>query len=92
MSEFVCPGCERHTRIFSQGGAKTLSEKFQIPVLGEIPLDPRVCEAGETGTPASVGATASSTGQAFRLAAKHIAAQVSLANYRMQTLEIKTVA
>jgi ATP-binding protein involved in chromosome partitioning len=92
MSEFVCPHCEGKSQIFSHGGAQTLSDKFHVPVLGQIPLDPRVCEAGETGKPAVAKDPSSPTAQALRLMAKHVAAQISLANYRLQSLEIKTVA
>jgi len=34
---------------FGTGGAKALSDEFSIPVLGEIPLDPRISEAGDKG-------------------------------------------
>ncbi len=47
MGEFVCPHCRKGSRIFSQGGAKALSEKYRIPLLGSIPLDPLVCETEE---------------------------------------------
>jgi len=43
-----------------------------VPVLGQIPLDPRVCEAGETGKPAVAKDPSSSTAQALRLMAKHV--------------------
>jgi ATP-binding protein involved in chromosome partitioning len=38
--------------IFGKGGAgRVLSEKFKVPLLAELPIDPNVCEAGDTGTP-----------------------------------------
>ncbi len=51
MSGFVCPTCSTETHIFKSGGGKKISEKYQIPFLGKIPLDPRICEASDIGHP-----------------------------------------
>jgi len=44
MSGFICPHCEECTNIFSSGGGKTLSEQFNIPYLGNVPIDPTFVE------------------------------------------------
>jgi Mrp family chromosome partitioning ATPase len=44
MSGFVCPHCGQEVDIFSSGGGKRLSERFGVPFLGSIPLDPDVVE------------------------------------------------
>lgn len=51
MSGFVCPECGTETNIFKSGGGKTISKEFSIPLLGKIPLDPRICEASDLGHP-----------------------------------------
>jgi ATP-binding protein involved in chromosome partitioning len=62
MSFLPCPHCaeagtEHRLEVFGSGGgarvAKTLSERFgyDVPVLGEIPLDLTLREGGDTGTP-----------------------------------------
>ena len=62
MSFLPCPHCaeagtEHRLEVFGAGGgarvAKTLSERFgyDVPVLGEIPLDLTLREGGDTGTP-----------------------------------------
>lgn len=51
MSGFVCPKCGEVTEIFSQGGGEKLAQKFNLPLLGKIPLDPRVCQCGDAGRP-----------------------------------------
>ncbi|QSL67036.1 hypothetical protein MERGE_001423 [Pneumocystis wakefieldiae] len=39
MSTYVCPHCSASTDIFSSGGGEKLSQSYQIPLLGKIPLD-----------------------------------------------------
>jgi ATP-binding protein involved in chromosome partitioning len=49
MSGFVCPTCSTETHIFKAGGGKKIADKYSIPFLGKIPLDPRICEASDVG-------------------------------------------
>lgn len=42
MSGFVCPHCTECTNIFSKGGGEALAELAKIPLLGTLPIDPRV--------------------------------------------------
>ena len=51
MSYFVCPECGKETEVFRQGGGQKESRRLGIPLLGTIPLDPVVCDAGDTGVP-----------------------------------------
>jgi ATP-binding protein involved in chromosome partitioning len=59
MSYLVCPHCgpEHTIDVFGTGGgdtvAATLSARFgyDVPVLGRIPLDPRLREGGDVGRP-----------------------------------------
>ena len=51
MSGFVCPECKKITYIFKQGGGKRLAEKYGVPFLGSLPLDPAIGEAGDSGKP-----------------------------------------
>jgi ATP-binding protein involved in chromosome partitioning len=45
--------CEHGTRydIFRHGGGKKLSKEAGVPFLGQLPIDPRVAECGDTGEP-----------------------------------------
>ncbi len=52
MSYFICDSCDKKHHIFQQGGAKKLCQEFDLPLLGEIPLDPRFTELCDAGTPA----------------------------------------
>ena len=40
MSYLQCPNCNKRIDIFGTGGGQKIAEKFQIPFIGEIPLDP----------------------------------------------------
>ncbi len=91
MGAFVCPHCGKESRIFSEGGAKTLSLKYGIPVLGSVPLDPSVCEAGESGKPVTVAHPDSAPAKAFRELARQVAARVSVLAATSRPLEIKLV-
>jgi len=51
MSGFVCPNCGAEIDIFSSGGGEKISRELETPFLGAIPIDPRVCQDTDTGTP-----------------------------------------
>ncbi|KAB8028059.1 Mrp/NBP35 family ATP-binding protein [Fluviispira multicolorata] len=51
MSTFSCPACGTETHIFGSGGADRVSEKFEVPVLGHIPLIQEIRSAGDLGEP-----------------------------------------
>jgi ATP-binding protein involved in chromosome partitioning len=51
MSYLICDHCGEHTPIFGQGGGKRLSTELNAPLLGEIPIDSKVCEGGDEGIP-----------------------------------------
>jgi ATP-binding protein involved in chromosome partitioning len=91
MSGFVCPHCSKESKIFSEGSAKTLKTAYGIESLGAIPLDPKVCDASETGTPIAISAPDSIPAKAFREAARKVAAAVSVRNATHKPLEIKLV-
>lgn len=54
MSGFVCPNCSETTDIFSKGGGKRLSDMYQCPFLGTIPIDPRISVAQDNGESVAV--------------------------------------
>jgi ATP-binding protein involved in chromosome partitioning len=70
MSFFVCPDCGKSTEIFRHGGGQKESERLGIPLLGRIPLDPTICDAGDTGVPSAIGHPENEAGAEFhRIAA-----------------------
>ncbi|MFW7381811.1 MAG: Mrp/NBP35 family ATP-binding protein [Oligoflexus sp.] len=49
MSFFVCDGCDKEHEIFPRGGGRKLAEQFGIPLLGEVPMDPRLAHCADRG-------------------------------------------
>jgi ATP-binding protein involved in chromosome partitioning len=79
MSQFVCPHCGTTAPIFKQGGGRRASEQLGVPLLGEIPLDPLVCQASDRGEPIVAAHPESTMADAFRNAAQAMVAQVGAA-------------
>ena len=65
--------------IFGSGGAAMLSEKFDVPILGQVPLIQSIREAGDEGTPALVSGDGLAA-EAFRDAAEALARRVAIRN------------
>jgi len=84
MSSFVCPNCNENHYIFGQGGAKKISEKFNVPFIGEIPLHPSIMEGSDKGKPVVITAPESPSAEAFRISAKNLAAQCSILAAKLQ--------
>lgn len=51
MSGFICPHCHAEADIFSLGGGYKLSQKFDVPYLGAIPIDPEIARSGDEERP-----------------------------------------
>ena len=51
MSKYVCPECGHEDHIFGSGGGRKEALRLNVPFLGGIPLDPRIREGGDEGTP-----------------------------------------
>ncbi|WP_461209365.1 P-loop NTPase [Desulfocurvus sp. DL9XJH121] len=51
MSGLVCPHCHEEIDLFKKGGGKDLAEKYGLPFLGAIPLDPATVVAADLGKP-----------------------------------------
>jgi ATP-binding protein involved in chromosome partitioning len=78
MSGFVCPCCGERTDIFSAGGGARTAARYEVPLLGEIPIEPAVREGGDTGQPVIVSAPDSVTAVAFRHLAERVATRLSV--------------
>ena len=64
-SYFVCDGCSRRHEIFGSGGGAKVAAMANAPLLGQVPLDPAVRQAGDGGTPVVQAAPGSATARAF---------------------------
>jgi ATP-binding protein involved in chromosome partitioning len=82
MSYFICPHCGERENIFDTGGAERVAERWQVPVLGRIPLATRIREASDGGRPLGIDEPGSSAALAFTEIAKNLAAQISIRNLK----------
>ncbi len=78
MSYFVCPHCDQRTDIFGSGGALRLAQDHEVPLLGQIPLDPAVRAGGDIGQPVVAEDPTSKVSEAFQRIAGLLAARVSV--------------
>jgi ATP-binding protein involved in chromosome partitioning len=83
MSQFVCPHCSKSTPIFHHGGGRKAAELFSIPFLGEIPLELKIRESGDKGTPVVASHPESTEAQAFMEVARNVAGRISTENMRV---------
>ena len=85
MALFVCPNCGSRHDIFAHGGGAEAAREFEVPFLGEIPIDPAIRQGGDAGIPAVVGHPESETTQAFRRIASEVARELSILAYPAPT-------
>ncbi|HEV8254963.1 MAG TPA: Mrp/NBP35 family ATP-binding protein [Vicinamibacteria bacterium] len=78
MSTFVCGHCGERTDIFGHGGGARMAEEMSIPFLGEVPIDTRVREGGDTGQPIVAAVPDSPAARGFESVAGKVAAQLSI--------------
>lgn len=72
MSWFENPETGKPIAIFGSGGGARLAEETNLPLLGQIPLDPRVQEGGDTGRPIVVAEANSGAAKALSKLATRI--------------------
>ena len=74
MSTHICASCGHEEAIFGTGGADQMVTDFDIPLLGRLPLDVRIREQTDSGTPTVIAEPQSDIAAAYRQAAWQIAA------------------
>jgi ATP-binding protein involved in chromosome partitioning len=79
MSAFLCPHCGETTEIFRAGGGRREADRLGVPLLGEIPIDPRIPIGGDLGNPIVAQSPDSVPGRAFMAAAQALLAQLGVA-------------
>ena len=82
MSVFVCPNCGESSHVFAEGGANRLAEENESRVLAEIPLDIKIRENSDAGTPIVAAHPDSPQAEAYRRLAGEVAREISVLNSR----------
>ena len=72
MSAAVCARCGEQSSIFGAGGGAQLAEEAGAPLLGHVPLDVELREAGDAGTPVVTAAPESASAQELARIARNL--------------------
>ena len=72
-----CPHCGGESHIFGDGGARGMCERYQVELLGELPLDASIRAAADGGTPSVVVAPDSDIAARYRQIAVRAAVKIA---------------
>ena len=76
MSHYICPSCGHREDIFGSGGAKRTAQELDAEFLGDIPLDLKIRETSDGGTPIVAADPNSPHAHAFMAIADRIVAKL----------------
>ena len=78
MSTHICTACGHEEAIFGSGGADAMVRDFNVELLGKLPLDARIREQADSGNPTVSSDPDSPAAEAFRGAARRMAAALAM--------------
>jgi ATP-binding protein involved in chromosome partitioning len=79
MSRYTCPHCGGDSHVFgSTDAVKRLCADYDAGFLGDIPLDPKISEAADSGKPTVVAEPSSERSAVFIDIAQKIASRIGL--------------
>jgi len=77
MSTHVCSNCGHEEHIFGAGGGEAMAEQYAVPFLGSLPLDIRIREQADGGTPTVAAMPDSDLAARYRSIARNAAGRLS---------------
>jgi ATP-binding protein involved in chromosome partitioning len=83
MSFFIDSVGEKHF-LFGEGGGQRIAEFAKAPLIGQIPLEPKVREWGDKGTPIVQAMPASDSAKAFMRIADTLTELIALKHFARQ--------
>ena len=78
MAMHVCTQCGHAEHVFGAGGGGRMAEKYDLELLGSLPLDIRIREQADSGMPTVVADPDGALAQSYREIARSLAARLSL--------------
>lgn len=76
MSYFENPETGKPIALFGSGGGERLAKECDLPLLGQVPIDPRIQEGGDTGRPIVAAEPESKAAKAFSTIADRVMQRV----------------
>jgi ATP-binding protein involved in chromosome partitioning len=80
MSMHVCSQCGHIEHVFGSGGGARMAAQYGVQLLGELPLDIRIREDADGGSPTVVAEPGSARAKAYFLMARRTAARLATLN------------
>jgi ATP-binding protein involved in chromosome partitioning len=77
MTGYYCQNCQTVGELFRPGTGPCLARDFGVRFLGEIPFDPRLARAGDSGIPFVAMHQQTATGHVFQTMARDLLAAVN---------------
>jgi ATP-binding protein involved in chromosome partitioning len=90
MSSFRCPDCGSDHAVFDSGGGRAFADEHELPLLGEVPLDPAVREGAGDGRPVVLGEGPAA--DAFEEVTRNVANNVGIVTRRTHREESRAPA
>lgn len=81
MSYFIAPDTGTRYDIFGSGAAARLAARLEVPLIAQIPLGMSIRAGGDSGVPAVTNEQPDAYAEAFREAARQLAARISVMEY-----------
>lgn len=78
MSYYQCTQCGHIDPVFAQYGGEALAEKYHLPLLGQLPLNTRLREHSDAGTPLVVTEPDDAMSQTYREIARALSINLAL--------------
>jgi len=78
MATHVCSNCGHEEHVFGEGGGARMAQQYGVPLLGSLPLDIRIREQADGGTPTVAAMPDSDLAARYRGIARNAAARLSL--------------
>ena len=78
MSTHVCTNCGHEDALFGSGGGAQMATDYEVPLLGQLPLDRNIREQTDSGQPTVVSDPDTAAADAYRLTARRMAAQLAM--------------
>ncbi len=80
MSVHICTNCGHAEHVFGSGGGARMAEQYGVQLLGQLPLDIRIREEADGGTPTVVADPKSARARAYFAMARRTAARLATLN------------
>ena len=77
MSMHMCSKCGHEERIFGEGGGAKMGKDYDLELLGSLPLDIKIREQADSGTPTVVADPDGRAAQIYKQIARRVAVKIA---------------